>query len=162
MALSQERMITVLSTTRRFYNDFLALKSATRNILSALPINPTTEDCLNVLQSIQLTLDQIRPAESDIALLIAEEQHYRSTFRRNQRAAEYARRRRARKSLSPDLLDNGREIAPVRHLARKPLDQTLPVQKSAPAPLVPLDQLFAQYNYSEPASDPIDPDADLF
>lgn len=95
MAITQNRIIAITIAARHFLDDLFSLKTETRRLLAALPPKPSQNDLLETIQSIQFALDQFRPAEKDLQLLLAEEAHFKSNFRRNQRAAEYARRRRA-------------------------------------------------------------------
>lgn len=95
MAITQNRIIAITIAARHFLDDLFSLKTETRRLLATLPPKPSQNDLLETIQSIQFALDQFRPAEKDLQLLLAEEAHFKSNFRRNQRAAEYARRRRA-------------------------------------------------------------------
>jgi hypothetical protein len=95
MAITQERMITLLSALRRTYDTANILKREIRTIASSLTSTSTIDDFREALQSLQFLADQPFISEADLSLLVAEEQHFRAAFRKNQRTAAYARRRRA-------------------------------------------------------------------
>jgi len=147
MALTQERMIALISTARRFYNDLDAFKTQTRKLIADLPLQPTHEELLTTIQALQFMLDSFRSAEQDIRLLISEEMHYKQNHRRNQRAAEYARRRRAGLPTTfKGLTSEEAELATSAGLSTKPktlprlakpLDEILSPQ--TPAPVLDLD-----------------------
>jgi len=95
MAITQERMITLISAFRRTYDTATNLKKHIHQTASSLTATSTIDDYRDALQSLQFLADQPFISESDLSLLVAEEQHFRHSFKKNQRTAAYARRRRA-------------------------------------------------------------------
>lgn len=95
MAITQERMITLISAFRRTYDTANILKREIRTTASSLTSTSTIDDFREALQSLQFLAEQPFISESDLSLLVAEEQHFRNSFKKNQRTAAYARRRRA-------------------------------------------------------------------
>lgn len=95
MAITQSRVIAILSAARRFYNYSSAIKREAKAIVSQIRPDATREELIEALQAIQFLLDQQFASEDDIALLAAEERHFELSFKKNQRLAEYARRKRA-------------------------------------------------------------------
>lgn len=95
MAITQERMISLISAFRRTYDTANIIKREIRAIASSLTSTSTLDDYRNALQTLQFISDQPFLTEADLSLLVAEEQHFRAAFRKNQRTAAYARRRRA-------------------------------------------------------------------
>lgn len=94
MAITQERMIATLSALRRTYDTHSFFRKQIRSTLTSLTSTSTIDDYREALQSIQFIADQPILSEDDFAHLIAEEQHFRAAYRKNQRTKEYARRRR--------------------------------------------------------------------
>lgn len=94
MAITQERMIATLSALRRAYDTHVFLRKQIRSTITSLTSISTIDDYREALQAMQFAADQPILSEDDFAHLIAEEQHFRSAFRKNQRTKEYARRRR--------------------------------------------------------------------
>lgn len=95
MAITQERMISLISSFRRTYDTANILKREIRTTAASLTPASTIDDYREALQSLQFLADQPFISESDLSLLVAEEQHFRNSFKKNQRTAAYARRRRA-------------------------------------------------------------------
>lgn len=95
MAITQERMITLISAFRRTYDTATNLKKHIHQTASSLTATSTIDDYRDAIQSLQFLADQPFISESDLSLLVAEEQHFRHSFKKNQRTAAYARRRRA-------------------------------------------------------------------
>jgi len=95
MAITQERMISLISAFRRTYDTANIIKREIRAIASSLTSASTLDDYREALQTLQFLTDQPFLTEADLSLLVAEEQHFRAAFRKNQRTAAYARRRRA-------------------------------------------------------------------
>ncbi len=159
MALTQDRVIAILSAARRFYNDLQALRGTIRSTIAEIPPDPTTEQCLEAIRSLQFADELATSREADAMLLAAEERHYEISYRKNKRTAEYARRRRAghagslavpKTTYSISDLDKqihheaaekamSASFAPVHHTApvkivkAKPLDQ-ITTQRPAPPP----------------------------
>jgi hypothetical protein len=94
MAITQERMIATLSALRRTYDTHSFLRKQIRDLLTSLTSTSTLDEYRTALQTIQFISEQPVLSEDDFAHLIAEEQHFRAAFRKNQRTKEYARRRR--------------------------------------------------------------------
>ena len=94
MAITQERMISTLSALRRTYDTHVFLRKQIRDLLTSLTSTSTIDDFRTALQTIQFITEQPILSEDDFAHLIAEEQHFRAAFRKNQRTKEYARRKR--------------------------------------------------------------------
>lgn len=116
MALTQDRVISILSAARRFYNDLQSLRSTIRSTISEIPPDPTISQCLTAIQTLQFAEELATSREADAMLLAAEERHYELSYRKNKRTAEYARRRRAGHT--------GKLTAP-RNLTLSDLDQLL-------------------------------------
>jgi hypothetical protein len=95
MAITQERVISILSAFRRAYDTNNTIKRSIRDITSTLTPASTIDDYRDAAQSLQFLADLHTISESDLSLLVAEEQHFRAAFRKNQRTAAYARRKRA-------------------------------------------------------------------
>lgn len=95
MAITQERIISVISALRRAYDTSNTIKHQIRALASSLTSISTVDDYRDTLQSMQFLADQSFISEADFALLIAEEQHFKTAFKKNQRTAAYARRKRA-------------------------------------------------------------------
>jgi len=160
MAISQDRMISLISLSRRAHSALSSLKSLILTTCSSLPPDASPDDFRNALQSIQFATSQQFIPETDIALLAAEEQHFRAAFRKNQRTAAYARRRRAGLPSSLSTINNTTEgeiaeravsasLAPNQHsalngkksptsphniLLKKPLEQYTTQKPLRPAP----------------------------
>jgi len=169
MAISQERMISLISLSRRAHSALSSLKSHVLTICSSIPPDASPDDFREALQSLQFATSQQFIPETDIALLAAEEQHFRAAFRKNQRTAAYARRRRAGLPSSLSSINNATEgeiaeravsasLPPNQHsaldgkksptsphniLLKKPLDQytTQKPLRSAPAELSTSDMI---------------------
>jgi len=92
MAITQERVITILSAFRRTYDANTTIKRSIRDITSTLTSTSSLDDFREALQSVQFLADLHTISEPDLSLLVAEEQHFRAAFRKNQRTA---RRKRA-------------------------------------------------------------------
>ena len=169
MAISQERMISLISLSRRAHSALSSLKSQILTLCSSIPPDATPADYREALQSLQFAVHQQFLSETDIALLAAEEQHFRAAFRKNQRTAAYARRRRAGLPSSLSTINNSTEgdiaeravsaslppnqrsaldgkkspTSPHNILLKKPLDQytTQKPLRSAPAELSTSDMI---------------------
>lgn len=109
MAISQERMISLISLSRRAHTALSSLKSTISQLCSSIPPDAPLEQYREALQALQFATSQQFLSESDIALLAAEEQHFRAAFRKNQRTAAYARRRRAGLPSSLSTINNNTE-----------------------------------------------------
>jgi hypothetical protein len=94
MAITQERMIATLSALRRAYDSYSFLKKQILLTCTSLTSTSTLDDFREALQAIQTITNSPILSEDDFARLIAEEQHFRAAYRKNQRTAEYARRKR--------------------------------------------------------------------
>lgn len=95
MAISQERMIALISALRRTYDTANILKRQITTTASSLTPASTLDDYREAIQSLQFLASQPFISESDLSILISEEQHFRNAFKKNQRTAAYARRKRA-------------------------------------------------------------------
>jgi hypothetical protein len=95
MAITQERLISVISALRRAYDTSNLLKRQIRATATTLTSTSTLDDYREAIQSLQFLAEQPFISESDLSLLVAEEQHFRNSFKKNQRTAAYARRKRA-------------------------------------------------------------------
>lgn len=169
MAITQERMISLISSFRRTYDTANMLKREIRAIASSLTPDSSLDAYREALQSLQFLADQPFISESDLSLLVAEEQHFRNSFKKNQRTAAYARRRRAGLPSSLSAINNSTEgdiaeravsaslppnqrsaldgkkspTSPHNLLLKKPLDQytTQKPLRSAPAELSTSDMI---------------------
>jgi len=94
MAITQERMIALISAFRRTFDTASTLKRQITLTASSLTSNSTLDDYREALHSLQFLASQPFISESDLSTLVAEEQHFRNSFKKNQRTAAYARRRR--------------------------------------------------------------------
>jgi hypothetical protein len=95
MAITQERVIAILSAFRRTYETSNTIKRSIRDISTSLTSQSSIDDFREAIQSLQFLTELHAISESDLSLLVAEEQHFRAAFRKNQRTAAYARRKRA-------------------------------------------------------------------
>jgi hypothetical protein len=95
MAITQERVIAILSAFRRVYETNTTIKRSIRDTTSSLTSASTPDDLREAIHSLQFLAELHTISESDLSLLVAEEQHFRAAFRKNQRTAAYARRKRA-------------------------------------------------------------------
>lgn len=169
MAITQERMISLISSFRRTYDTANMLRREIRAIASSLTPDSSLDAYREALQSLQFLADQPFISESDLSLLVAEEQHFRNSFKKNQRTAAYARRRRAGLPSSLSAINNSTEgdiaeravsvslppnqrsaldgkkspTSPHNLLLKKPLDQytTQKPLRSAPAELSTSDMI---------------------
>lgn len=187
MAITQDRMISIIDAARRAHYFLDLLQTQIRTTIRELPPNSTPDELLQTIQSIQFLASEHFIPTSDRELVTAEYKHFQLSYRKNQRSAAYARRKSATghstfRNTPIDKLDAAtaasspkpstlRPSAPLTKLFNhpEPTPDLQPYVKplDEPARFVPDfspdPKLCEQYNYKPLDSDvPPDPDADLF
>lgn len=94
MAITQERMIALITAARQCKDCALTYQRFITTEIKNLPTNPELADVMVTLRAIQtLALTNSIPMEA-AEILAREEEHFRLMATKNKRSAEYARRKR--------------------------------------------------------------------
>lgn len=151
MAITQTRMLTLLAISERLKNFLSLSQSQTSFIISSLSPDPSREELLSAIQSIQTLNASISIPSADIETLAIERAHFKANANRNERLARKARQRRGVPPNSPS------STAPTT-LSPAPLhlSQPSPSPLSLSARKLSLNQTYEQFDMPPPYADPYD------
>ena len=103
MAITQERMIALITAARQCKDCALTYQRFISTEIKNLPAEPALPEAMAVIRAIQtLALTNSIPMEA-AEILAREEEHFRLMATKNKRSAEYARRKRGGTTDVPEL-----------------------------------------------------------
>ena len=151
MAITQTRMIALLTIAETFKNELLARQRGIADILSEIPPDAPRESLLRAAQLIQTYNSELSLPPAALDTLATERAHFKLHASRNDRLARKARQRRG----SP--IDAPSATAPERLLtkASSPFTRTFtPPTSTLAAQKLSYNAQYARYNMPAPYLDP--------
>lgn len=158
MAITQTRMIALLTIAETFKNELLARQRGIADILSEIPPDAPREALLRAAQLIQTYNSELSLPPAALDTLATERAHFKLHAARNDRLARKARQRRG----SP--IDAPSATAPERLLtkASSPFTRTFtPPTSTLAAQKLSYNVQYARYNMPAPYLDPHNDDEPL-
>lgn len=147
MAISQTRMIALLTIAETFKNELLTRQRAIADILSDIPLNAPRESLLRAAQLIQTYNSELSLPPAALDTLATERAHFKLHATRNERLARKARLRRgatldATSTTSPPTIGQHSRPSPL------PTISDLAAQKLS------YNAQYARFNMPAPYADP--------
>lgn len=180
MPITQNRMLAIIQAADAFRAKVLEADQFLADILRELPTDPTLDECLKILQSIQLYRHHLNLPVKHLDNLAAERAHFAANATRNIRHANRAKRKRGAeiaptRSTAPDAI--GKAPQPFAHLVKQFPELASPEPQrfgvATPLPLhnerlirqkIKLNELYKSKKMKEPYPDvynddePLEPD----